>query len=40
LLIFEIDTAMIIHCMDVEPEFAYKKRPMQKLFAAFQAMLA
>jgi hypothetical protein len=40
LLIFEIDTAMIIHCMDVEPEFAYKKRPMQKLFSAFQAMLA
>ncbi|MEO6610149.1 MAG: tetratricopeptide repeat-containing protein [Aestuariivirga sp.] len=40
LLIFEIDTAMIIHCMDVEPEFAYKKRPMHKLFAAFQAMLA
>ena len=40
LLIFEIDTAMIIHCMDVEPEFAYKKAPMQKLFAAFQTMLA
>ena len=39
LLIFEIDTAMIVHCMDVEPEFAYKKAPMQKLFAAFQAML-
>ncbi len=39
LLIFEIDTAMIVHCMDVEPEFSYKKAPMQKLFAAFQAML-
>ncbi len=40
LLIFEIDTAMIVHCMDVEPEFAYKKAPMQRLFAAFRAMLA
>jgi hypothetical protein len=40
LLIFEIDTAMIVHCMDVAPEFAYKKAPMQKLFKAFQAMLA
>jgi hypothetical protein len=40
LLIFEIDTAMILHCMDVEPEFAYKRAPMQKLFAAFQTLLA
>jgi hypothetical protein len=40
LLIFEIDTAMIVHCMDIEPEFDYKKAPMKKLFAAFQAMLA
>ena len=39
LLIFEIDTAMIIHCMDAGPEYAYKRDPMQKLFAAFLAML-
>ncbi len=39
LLIFEIDTAMIVHCMDAEPKYDYKKAPMQKLFAAFQDML-
>ena len=39
LLIFEIDTAMIVHCMDVEPKYEYKKAPMQKLFNAFQGML-
>lgn len=40
LLIFEIDTAMIVHCMDVTAGLSYKKAPMQKLFSAFQAVLA
>ncbi len=39
LLIFEIDTAMIVHCMDVEKKFDYKRVPMKKLFRAFQAMI-
>jgi hypothetical protein len=39
LLIFEIDIAMIVHCMDEAPEFSYKREPMQKLFGAFREML-
>jgi glutathione synthase/RimK-type ligase-like ATP-grasp enzyme len=39
LLLFEVDTAMIVHAMDAEGTFPYKKPAMRKLFAAFQAAL-
>jgi hypothetical protein len=39
LLLFEADTAMIVHAMDPEDLFPYKKPAMRKLFAAFQAAL-
>jgi hypothetical protein len=39
LLLFEADTAMIVHAMDPPDPFAYKAEPMRKLFAAFEAML-
>jgi hypothetical protein len=39
LLLFEADTAMIVHAMDPPDRFAYKAEPMRKLFAAFEAML-
>ena len=39
LLLFEADVAMIVHAMDPPDPFAYKKAPMHKLFAAFEAML-
>jgi hypothetical protein len=39
LLLFEADVAMIVHAMDPEDPFAYKKAPMHKLFGAFEAML-
>ncbi len=39
LLIFEIDNAMLVHDMDREDLFGYKKPVMQKLFDAFRAML-
>ncbi len=39
LLLFEADTAMIVHAMDSEELFPYKKPAMRKLFAAFQDML-
>jgi glutathione synthase/RimK-type ligase-like ATP-grasp enzyme len=40
LLIFEADTAMIVHDMDPPDVYPYKALAMQKLFAAFQAMIA
>jgi len=40
LLIFEVDVAMIVHDMDPEDVFPYKKPAMRKLFAAFQEALA
>ena len=41
LLIFEVDVAMIVHDMDDETVFPYKKPAMQKLFAGFlQAVTA
>ena len=40
LLVFEVDVAMIVHDLDPVDIFPYKKPAMQKLFAAFQAMLA
>jgi glutathione synthase/RimK-type ligase-like ATP-grasp enzyme len=40
LLIFEADNAMIVHAMDPEDMYPYKKPAMQKVFDAFQRMLA
>lgn len=40
LLVFEADVAMIVHDMDSQAVFPYKKPAMRKLFAAFQAALA
>ncbi len=39
LLIFEIDNAMIVHAMDPEDLYPYKKPAMQKIFTAFRQML-
>jgi glutathione synthase/RimK-type ligase-like ATP-grasp enzyme len=39
LLIFEIDNAMIVHAMDSEELYGYKRPAMQKVFAAFRTML-
>jgi len=39
LLLFEVDIAMIVHDMDPPDLFPYKGPQMQKLFAAFRAML-
>lgn len=39
LLVFEVDVAMIVHDMDEEAVYPYKKPAMQKLFAAFVAAL-
>ena len=39
LLVFEVDVAMIVHDLDPEDIFPYKKPAMRRLFDAFQAML-
>ena len=39
LLLFEADVAMIVHALDPEPEFSYKKPAMRRLFEAFQQEL-
>lgn len=39
LLIFEVDNAMIVHAMDDETMYPYKKSAMQKVFTAFRQML-
>lgn len=39
LLLFEADVAMIVHALDRESVFPYKKEPMDKLFSAFEAAL-
>ncbi len=39
LLLFEADTAMIVHAMDPTDLFAYKQPAMAKLFAAFEGLL-
>jgi glutathione synthase/RimK-type ligase-like ATP-grasp enzyme len=39
LLIFEVDSDMIVHALDPLDQFGYKQAPMQKLFAAFRTML-
>ena len=40
LLVFEADNAMIVHAMDADEMYPYKRPAMQKVFAAFRAMLA
>jgi glutathione synthase/RimK-type ligase-like ATP-grasp enzyme len=40
LLVFEADTAMIVHDMDPPDLYPYKPPAMRKLFAAFQALVA
>ena len=40
LLIFEVDTSMIVHAMDPVDVFPYKQPQMRKVFAAFHALLA
>jgi len=40
LLVFEADTAMIVHDMDPPELYPYKAPAMHKLFAAFQALIA
>ena len=40
LLVFEIDSNMIVHALDPEDIFRYKKAHMQVVFDAFQHMLA
>lgn len=39
LLIFEVDSDMIVHAMDPVDLFPYKQEPMKKLFAAFRDLL-
>jgi glutathione synthase/RimK-type ligase-like ATP-grasp enzyme len=39
LLIFEVDSNMIIHAFDSSEMFPYKQTQMQKVFAAFRALL-
>jgi hypothetical protein len=39
LLVFESGTNMVVHCMDPQELFPYKRPQMAKVFGAFQAML-
>lgn len=39
LLVFEVDNAMVVHAMDAEDMFPYKKPAMAKVFRAFRQML-
>lgn len=39
LLVFEVDNAMIVHAMDDEAMYPYKKPAMRKIFTAFRRML-
>jgi len=39
LLVFEADTAMLVHAMDPADLYPYKQPQMRKVFAAFRAML-
>ncbi|NCN23651.1 MAG: RimK family alpha-L-glutamate ligase, partial [Gallionella sp.] len=40
LLIFEVDSCMIVHAIDPVEVFPYKQPQMRKLFDAFTAMLS
>lgn len=39
LLVFEVDNAMVVHAMDPEDMYPYKKPAMRKVFDAFRTML-
>lgn len=39
LLLFEVDTAMVVHALDPVDLFPYKQPVMKKLFDAFRQML-
>lgn len=39
LVVFEVDNALIVHDMDCEETFPYKKKHMHRIFSAFQGML-
>ena len=39
LLVFEVEMAAIIHCLDPIDAFAYKQPQMRRVFAAFEALL-
>jgi glutathione synthase/RimK-type ligase-like ATP-grasp enzyme len=39
LLVFEVDTAMLVHAMDAVDLYPYKQPQMRKVFAAFREML-
>lgn len=39
LLVFEADTAMLVHSMDPADLYPYKQAPMRRIFAAFRALL-
>ena len=39
LLIFEVDSNMVVHALDPVDTFPYKQAQMQKVFAAFRALL-
>ena len=39
LLIFEVDSNMIVHAFDPTDVFPYKQKQMQKVFTAFRKML-
>ncbi|QBE67451.1 RimK family alpha-L-glutamate ligase [Pseudoduganella lutea] len=39
LLVFEVDNAMIVHAMDDEAMYPYKKPAMRKIFTAFRQLL-
>ena len=40
LLVFEVDNIMIVHDMDPDDIYPYKKPIMEKVFSGFQTMLA
>jgi hypothetical protein len=39
LLVFEVESSMVVHAMDSQETFPYKRPQMRKVFAAFRAML-
>ncbi|CAK0772172.1 RimK family alpha-L-glutamate ligase [Gammaproteobacteria bacterium] len=39
LLVFEVDNSMVVHALDPEEVFPYKKPAMKKVFSAFRQML-
>ncbi len=39
MLVFEADTAMVVHSMESPEPFPYKSPQMRRVFAAFRSML-